>query len=107
MRFAGLQTNPSDWAAARVQPTAKRIHQLMGTFAVNYDPCELSPGIIVGQINGVIPVFLSEDCWADLLPEMSSLWHPIHVPRKSLKPLVHGRRGARMSGLAGGEKELP
>jgi hypothetical protein len=87
MRLASLKTNPSDWAAARVQPTAERIHQLTGTFAVNYDLCELSPGIIIGKINGVIPIFLSEDCWADLLPEMSSLWHPIHVPENPLNPI--------------------
>ena len=81
----------------RVQPTAEYFHQLAGIFRVNCDLHQLSPGIIVGQMNGFISVILSEICWANLLREMCSLWHPSLSP-KSLKPVsltvAHGRRGS-------------
>jgi hypothetical protein len=47
---------------------------------------QLSPGIIVDQISGFIPVFLSKSCWADLLIEMRSLWHLPLNPDTRSKP---------------------
>jgi hypothetical protein len=62
-------------SVARVQPTAEYIHQLAGIFRVNCDLHQLSPGIIVGDNEDFVPVLLSVSRWADLHPEIRSLWH--------------------------------